>query len=110
MNQQCALVAKKGNGILGSLKKKHGQQVKGGDPPPLLCPGRPCPHLEYCIHFWAPQYKKDRDLLERVQWKATKVIKGLEHLACEERLGDVDLFSLEKRRLRGDVINVYTYL
>ena len=62
MNQQCALVAKKGNGILGSLKKKHGQQVKGGDPPSVLVR----PHLECCVQFWAPQYKKDRDLLEKV--------------------------------------------
>ena len=67
-------------------------------------------HLDYCVQFWASQFKKDRDLIEGVQGSAIRMIKGLEHFLYEGRLSNLHLFILGKRRLRRGLINVYICL
>ncbi|KFQ03656.1 hypothetical protein N329_00793, partial [Haliaeetus albicilla] len=108
MSWQCVFAAQKANTIPGCTKSSMASRLRGVIL--SLYSALVSPHLQYCVQLWGPQHKKDMDLLERVHRRAMKMIRGLEHLSYEDRLRELVLFSLENRRLWGDLTATFQYL
>ena len=108
LENQCQAATSRANRILGMLKRNITSRKKEVILPLYRTLVRP--HLEYSVQFWNPYLVKDIKLLENVQRRATRLISGMKGLPYEERLKQCNLFSLSRRRLRGDMIQVFKIL
>jgi len=96
------------NRVLGMIKRNFVDTSK--DTILALYKSLVRPHLEYCCPIWAPHYNKDIKLIEGVLRRATKIVKGIGHLSYDERLEYLGLTRLDRRRIRGDLIETYNIL
>ena len=74
LSQHHALAAQAANGVLDCIKRSVASRAREVLLP--LCSAPVRPHLQGCIQFWAPQFKKGRELLEQGQRRAAKGIRG----------------------------------
>ena len=101
----CGEAVKKANRVLFSIRKCFSKLSLSSFK--IIYKTYARPHLDYCSQIWSPHLKKDINLIEGVQRRATKLVKGLRNLSYEERLVSVGLTTLKFRRTRGDLIETF---
>ena len=105
MINHCSFAYTKANKMLGLLKRTI--KYKRTDVMISLYKALVRPHLEYCASVWSPYYRKDRELLEKVQHRFTKMFPAIKNKPYEERIKELALWSLEERRNRADLIETF---
>jgi len=108
ITRQCVLTAQNANFILGFIKRGVASRLREGILPLYSALIRP--HLESCVQLWSSQHKEQMELLEQLQRRTTKMARELEHLSYEERLREMGLVSLQKRKLWQDLRAALQYL
>ena len=101
-------IASRANSIVGRIKRTFSYMDK--EMFKSLFNTMVRPHLEYCVQSWSPYLQKDIRILEQVQRRATNIVPELQGMQYEDRLKALGLTSLEDRRIRGDMIEVYKLL
>ena len=104
-HKQCFEASKKANKMVGIIYRNVSYKSK--DVVSRLYNSFVRPHLEYCVQAWKPYHRGDMDMLEKVQRRATKIIPSIKNLSYENRLKELNMYSLERRYMRGDMIEVY---
>ena len=107
-SKQCIEAEKKAQKLLGYIKRQF--KNKNKEIVLTLYNSLIRPHLEYAVQFWAPSLRKDINRLEAVQARATKLIPSIRQLGYQRRLKHLNLYSLETRRLRGQLIETFKIL
>ena len=103
-----AEAAKKGNRILGMISRTF--SCKSKVIVKQLYKSLVRPHLDSCVQVWRPHLKKDIEVLEKVQRRATRMVDGYRGMEYEERLKRIGLITLEMRRERADLLEVFKIL
>jgi len=105
MLSQCKYAYAKANRMLGLIRRTI--KCKSVDIMLRLYKSLVRPHVEYCSSVWAPHYVKDKDLIEKVQHRFTKMIPRMKHMQYEDRLKELGLWTLEERRHRADLVEAF---
>jgi len=105
VSKQCSAAYSKANKMLGVINRTV--TYKSTDIMLRLYKSVVRPHLEYCSTAWSPHCVKDKELIERIQHRFTRMISVIKDLPYDERLRQLNLWTLEERRIRADLIEVF---